>query len=267
MGFIYDALKKAQQEGKVADQWVPKPVDQPHATPSELHLPPEVIKEFSMLRQKVQQAHADQGVQIIGVTSSIPAEGRTTIAYFLSLMLSQSMNGFHSGMDKKFFKDDSQSLKKQGVLLIDANLESARLHQLFNTTLNPGLTDYFYDADTNNIFTRSVFSHHLYVITAGSPGSPQRDIWSSDRMKNLLLKIKENFEYIIIDAPPVLEHPETLSLAKLTDGVLLVVKANMTRQEVISQAKQQLQAAGVNVLGVVLNERRFFIPGGIYRRI
>jgi len=93
------------------------------------------------------------------------------------------------------------------------------------------------------------------------------DIWNSDKMKKLFIKLKENFDSILIDAPPVIGHPETLALSKLTDGVLLVIKANLTRLEVIDEAKGQLQSAGAKVLGVVLNERRFFIPGGIYKRI
>jgi protein-tyrosine kinase len=267
MSFIYEALKKAQQEGKVDDRWVPNSLDSLRSAQPDLPLPQEVIKEFSMLRQKVQQAHAEQGTQIIGITSSVPGEGRTTIAYFLALLLSQSLNGFYSGLDKKFFKDDFQPVRKQGVLLIDGNWERPLLHRLFNTTQSPGLTDFFFNASTNNIFTRSVTADHLYLVTAGSIDGNRHDIWSAERMKNLITKVKENFEYILIDAPPVLEHPETLSLCKLTDGVLLVVKANLTRLEVIDDAKGQLQQAGVKVLGVVLNERRFFIPEGIYKWI
>ncbi|UCE05259.1 MAG: hypothetical protein JSW07_16800, partial [bacterium] len=87
MSFIYDALKKAQQEGRVDERWVPQPIDQHRYTPPGLHLPQQMIKEFSMLRQKVQQAHVEQGTQVIGLTSSVCGEGRTTIAYFLALML------------------------------------------------------------------------------------------------------------------------------------------------------------------------------------
>jgi Mrp family chromosome partitioning ATPase len=267
MNFIYDALKKAQQEGKVDDRWIPKAIDQSRDTSSKLILPNELTKEFSMLKQKVQQAHAEHGKQIIGITSSVPGEGRTAIAYFLALLLSQALNGLYSEWDKKFFKDDFQPVRKQGVLLIDGNLERPMLHRLFNTAQSPGLTDFFFNANTNSIFPRSVTVNHLYLITAGSGNGNRYDIWALERMKKLFVKLKKNFEYILIDAPPVLEHPETLSLCKLADGVLLVVKANLTRLEVINEAKQQLQEAGAKVLGVVLNERRFFIPWEIYKRI
>lgn len=267
MSFIYDALKKAQQEGKFDDRWAPKSIDQPRYTPPDLHVPPEVIREFSMLKQKAQQAHEEQGTQVFGVTSSVSGEGRSTIAYFLALMLSHSMNGFYSETDKIFFKDDFQKVRKNGVLLIDGNLERPLLHQLFDTAQSPGLTDFFFNATSNSIFTKSVTANHLYLVTAGSADGNRQEIWTTDRMKNLITKLKENFEYILIDAPPVIGHPETLALSKLADGVLLVIKANQTRLEVIDEAREQLQEAGAKVLGVVLNERRFFIPGGIYRRI
>lgn len=267
MNFIYDALKKAQQEGKLDDRWVPKAIDQSRDTSSKLILPNEVIKEFSMLKQKVQQAHEELGIQIFGVTSSVSGEGRTTIAYFLALLLSQSLNGLYSEGDKKFFKDDFQKGRKSGVLLIDGNLERPLLHQLFNTAQSPGLMDFFFNANSNSIFTKLVTANHLYLVTAGSADGNRQDIWTTDRMKNLITRLKENFEYILIDAPPVIGHPETLALSKLADGVLLVIKANQTRLEVIDEARQQLQQSGARLLGVVLNKRRFFIPGGIYRRI
>lgn len=108
--------------------------------------------------------------------------------------------------------------------------------------------------------------NYFNFITAGRTNGNSQDAWVSLRVKSLLEKLRSQFEYIIIDAPPVIGHSETLALSKLTDGVLFVVKANQTRWEIIDEARGQLKDVGAKVLGVVLNERRFFIPNGIYRR-
>ncbi|MDZ7330967.1 MAG: CpsD/CapB family tyrosine-protein kinase [candidate division KSB1 bacterium] len=267
MGFIYEALKKAQQEGKWIEPGPMKAMESPDVALADWQLPGEVIKEFSMLKVKIQQAHAQQGIQVFTITSSIPEEGRTTIAYILALMLSQSLNGYHNTGEKYFFRSDSMPKDKCKVLLIDANLERPMLHRLFKASLSPGLTDFFFNSHSNTIFARSVAAGHLYLITAGTNYPHSNDIYNSAAMSELFKRLKENFTYILIDAPAVLDNPGALSLSRLADGVLFVVKANQTRLEVIDEAKLRLQDAGAKILGVVLNERRFFIPEGIYKRI
>lgn len=267
MGFIYEALKKAQQEGKWIEPGPIKAMEARDIALADWQLPVEVIKEFSMLKAKIQQAHTQQGIQIIIITSAIPKEGRTTIAYFLALMLSQSLNGYHDTGEKWFFRSESMPKDKSKVLLIDANLERPMLHRLFKASLSPGLTDFFFNAQSNVIFARTVATGHLYLITAGTNYPHSNDIYTSVEMSNLFDRLKENFSYILIDAPAVLDIPGTLALSQLADGVLFVVKANQTRLEVIDEAKLRLQDAGAKILGVVLNERRFFIPEIIYKKI
>ncbi len=267
MGFIYEALKKAQQEGKIIEPELAQAIQPADVALPDWQLPPELIKEFSMLKGKIQQSQAQQGTQVIAITSALPKEGRTTIAFFLALMLSQSLNGYHSRWQKRYFQSEPASKDKSKVLLIDGNLERPMLHRLFNTSLSPGLTDFFFNAQSNAIFTRMIAAGHLYLVTAGTKYPQSNDIFASAGMPDLFARLKENFSYILIDAPAVFDHPGTISLSRLVDGVLLVVKANQTRLEVIDEAKLRLQDAGARVLGVVLNERRFFIPQMIYNRI
>lgn len=76
--------------------------------------------------------------------------------------------------------------------------------------------------------------------------------------------MREGFDFTLLDAPPITLHPESASLARWTDGVILVVQAGKTRWEVIQQAQAQLQMAGAKILGVVLNRRKFVIPRFLY---
>lgn len=268
MSFVYDALAKAEREGSNDKTWVPHYVEEPHFSPSMVELPWEVAESFTMLKQNVQLAHAEQGVQVIAITSSVSGEGCSTITYYLSQMLSQSVNSYRSVEnvnDGAYSTDNGNRIaRKSGVLVIDGNLKKPNLHWLFGVDRKQGVNEFVLAANANNTL---VLPNHFHFITSGKINGNWHDIWSSERTKVLMKKLRNQFEYIIIDASPVIGHPETLALSKLTDGVLFVVKANETRLEVIDEAKQQLQESGIKFLGVVLNERKFFIPEGIYRRI
>lgn len=268
MNFIYEALKKAEQEGKRQRSWISQSeVPVPEAEPPRLLIPEVIVREFSMLRQRILQSQAEQGTQVIAITSSIAGEGCSTVAYFLSLLLSQSVNGYLPHPELPVDKPLAMKLAPKGVLLMDGNIEHPAQHRLFDVELQPGLAEFALDTRSSNLCTRSLLPYQFDLVTSGHANGYCEDIWHSARVKTLFEKLRQRFALILIDAPPVLHHPETLSLTRLVDGVLLVVKANQTRVEVIDEAKLRLQEAGANILGVVLNERRFFIPGGIYKRI
>lgn len=268
MNFIYEALKKAEEEGKRQRSWISQSEQPaPPNEPPRLVIPEIIVREFSMLRQRVQQAQAEQGMQVIAITSSISGEGCSTVAYFLSLLLSQSANGYLPHQELSAGNAAAARVAPRGVLLIDGNLERPLQHRLFDVELHPGLAEFALDNRASNLCTRNLLPHQFDLVTSGNANGYCHDIWHLAKMKTLFQKLREQFAFIIIDAPPVLHHPETLSLSRLADGVLLVVKANQTRLEVIDEAKLQLKTAGARLLGVVLNERRFFIPQGIYKRI
>lgn len=272
MSFVYEALKKAEREGNINSAWISQPKEELHLTHTILELPEKVVKDFLKLKQNMQLAHTEQNTQIIAITSSVSGEGCSTIAYFLALMLSQSTNGIHPVENQKegvYYSNGNGTRKgrKGGVLLIDGNLERPSLHQVFGVDQRQGLTEFVLTVDSKSVFTKTVDADHLNLITSGKTNGNWHDIWGSEKIKGLMDKLRDQFEYVLIDAPPVIGHPETLALSKLTDGVLFIIKAGQTRWEVLEEAKQQLANAGVKVLGVVLNERKYFIPQGIYRRI
>ncbi len=268
MSFVYDALTKAEREGKIDSTWVPQEEAKPRHSPPEVKLPRELVENFTMLKHNVQMAHVDQSVQTIAITSSVSGEGCSTIAHHLSLILAQSLPGGQTAADDGYTAGpENLERGKNRILVIDGNLKAPGLHRMFGVDPKLAIHEFVLTPGAGDHHTISISPHHLNLITSGKMNGNSHDIWVSLRIKSLLDKLRSQFEYIIIDAPPIINHPETLALSKLTDGVLFVIKANETRLEIIEQARGQLDDAGVKVLGVVLNERRFFIPGGIYRRI
>jgi Mrp family chromosome partitioning ATPase len=79
--------------------------------------------------------------------------------------------------------------------------------------------------------------------------------------------MRESFDYLILDAPPVTIFSETQVISSKVDGVILILESGKTRRQVAQKAKKEIEAAGGNFLGVVLNKRKFYIPKWLYKRL
>jgi Mrp family chromosome partitioning ATPase len=89
----------------------------------------------------------------------------------------------------------------------------------------------------------------------------------SDRMRLLLPELRREFDYVLIDAPPLRGGDDTLMLGRNAEGVVLVLRANSSRRETARKAVQDLEAAQIRVLGAVLNHRTFPVPESIYKKL
>jgi Mrp family chromosome partitioning ATPase len=92
-------------------------------------------------------------------------------------------------------------------------------------------------------------------------------IFRSEALDRLFDRARDLFDYVVIDAPPIAKHPETLLLTQRADAVLLEIESERTRKQEALWAKQQIETAGGKLAGVVLTERRFRIPSWIYRHL
>jgi capsular exopolysaccharide synthesis family protein len=188
-------------------------------------------EQFRTLRSRLYQIAATRPLKRVLVTSSVPAEGKTTVAANLA----------HSIMRQP----------DRRVLLIDADLRFSRMHQLFGVPSGPGLTDYLRgEADKYAVIQNGV-EGNLCFIPGGSEASNPSELLLSDRMKKLLDLVTPVFDWIILDSPPTLAVHDASILADLCDGVLFVVKAGETDHRLAEKASSEFRKK--NLLGVVLN--------------
>lgn len=89
----------------------------------------------------------------------------------------------------------------------------------------------------------------------------------SDAFEQFLQVARSRFDHVVIDAPPLQDHAESLVLSRKADGVILVVDSGRTRKQTALWTKQQIEEAGGNLLGVVLNRRKYYIPRWLYSRV
>ena len=188
-------------------------------------------EQFRTLRSRLYQIAATRPLKRVLVTSSVPAEGKTTVAANLA----------HSIMRQP----------DRRVLLIDADLRSSRMHKLFGAPSSPGLTDYLRGEADRYSMIQNGLEGNLCFIPGGSAASNPSELLLSDRMKKLLDLVTPVFDWIILDSPPALTVHDGSILADLCDGVLFVVKAGETAHPLAEKGSSEFLKK--NLLGVVLN--------------
>ncbi len=167
------------------------------------------------------------------MTSALPAEGKTTTAANLATTYAQ------------------QGLK---VLLVDCDLRKSQVHRTFAMTRTPGFTEITLGQVTPEEAIRKTDVPGLYVLPSGiAPPSPA-ELLGSETVRRLFEQLSADVDIMIVDAPPVLLASDASVLARLVDGMILVVRAGQTDRVAAQHARQQLVAVGANVIGAVLND-------------
>jgi capsular exopolysaccharide synthesis family protein len=149
------------------------------------------------------------------------------------------------------------------VLLIDANLRTPGIHKFFKNHNATGLFDIFLDRRPR---IEKNISSNLYIVTCNKNITQEIDsFFGSERFDEFIGQISESFDYVILDGPPVTSFSESLSIGAKVSGVILIIEAGKTRQSVAVKAKNEIEGAGGNFLGVVLNKRKYYIPQWVYK--
>ena len=184
---------------------------------------------------------ADQPLQIIEVTSSVPGENAGSVARALA----------------DVFADDPAGPTLFVDLVGDSAKDAPNGRGLFDLALNGGgnLEEYVSKTGT------------LYVMGKGAQKDCPTYMWKSERMKNLLNELRARFTRVVFHVSPVLSSGDAVNLARLADGIVVAVQADGTRREVVMRAIELLAESKGRVLGAVLTNRKHIIPSAIYKRI
>ena len=116
-------------------------------------------------------------------------------------------------------------------------------------------------------FVKPVFNESLWLLSSGPVTADSSNLLTSQRMKRLSAEMRKEFDFVIVDAPPLTRYADAIALGHLSDGIVLVVEANSTRREAALIAVENLRSANIQILGAVLNKRTFPIPEKIYSRL
>lgn len=129
-----------------------------------------------------------------------------------------------------------------------------------------GLAEAVVSTDPIKNFVIRTNCRNLWLMPPGSSAASP-NLLPPDRLRTRMIELKDEFDYVLIDAPPVISSPNAIVLGQIADGVVLILEANSTRRETARQAKETFEKGGVKLLGAVLNNRTFPIPEPLYRKL
>lgn len=243
---IYDALKRAEQEHEEAKPLVERGLE-PQA---------QVPRRRRALRQKLIAAYQtidsrlpDKAARIVMFFSSRPGEGCSVLVRELARLASAELGQQVALIDVTpaaggHFEHFGVAPAEDGIAAVAAGTASVR-DVLRPVPDNPRLC--------------------LGWVAAGEGSASIAAV--AKNLAGPFKVLREEFKLILLDMPPLAESSDALVMAPLTDGVVLVVEAEKTRWQVAENTREKLAMQGGNLLGVILNKRRFYIPGFIYRRL
>jgi capsular exopolysaccharide synthesis family protein len=153
------------------------------------------------------------------------------------------------------------------VCIVEANLRSPALPGMFGTTNHHGLTNALMTDGPIRSFARPVRGEKLWLLSSGALAVDSANLLNSKRLRTRLQELRKEFDFVLVDAPPLTRYADAIALGQLSDGFVLVLEANATRREAALKVSENLRAAQINVLGAVLNKRTFPIPESLYHKL
>ncbi|HEY6229539.1 MAG TPA: polysaccharide biosynthesis tyrosine autokinase [Verrucomicrobiae bacterium] len=192
---------------------------------------------FRTIRATLSLTHKPEKLRLVSVTSTIPSEGKSLVASNLAIVSAQT--GLRT-------------------LLVDADLRRPSVHKAFQLHSPIGLSA-FLTGDTADLedITHKTEVPNLDVICCGSVPTNPSELIGSARMKAFLDLVSDKYDRIVLDCPPISAVSDPLVIAAKTDGVVFVCKFNKIRREHARRSVQRIQAAGIHIMGVVINDIDF----------
>jgi capsular exopolysaccharide synthesis family protein len=199
------------------------------------HLYPKfsISEDYRTVRSSILFSHADSSPKTISFTSTLPQEGKTATVSNLAVSFSQ--------LEGK-------------VLLIDADLRKPRLHKVFKMRNMVGLSSYLTGKVSFDEAIQKIPIENIWVIPSGPHPPNPAELLNSKRMKDLLAQVKDRFDHILIDTPPVLAVIDPVIVSSLVDCTVFVVKAGKTTRKPMVKAIEEIQKAKAEIVGVIFNE-------------
>ncbi len=202
------------------------------------------VAHYEELKANFLARHANQQAKTILFSGAVDGDGASSTAINFAKSLARD-----------------PALK---VLLVDANLRKPSLHNTFSVAHTASLAKLLELARPERV--PFLFQQgQVNVIPTGGVFSDPTSIFASHEFSEFLRAMQQIFDFIVLDGPPVLRSSETRILSSKVDATILVIRSGKTRKQIAYRAIHELETAGGNVLGTVLNRRKYYIPAWLYK--
>lgn len=192
-------------------------------------------ESYRTLRTNIKYSSFDEEIKTILITSSEPEEGKSTTVGNIALSFAQE--------EKK-------------VMIVDCDLRKPTVHKKFGISNSKGLSEIIVGRNSKIEDIKKYvqkYNDNLDIIPAGKIPPNPSEMLSSRAMEELLKKLQSEYDYVIIDSPPVHAVTDAQVIATKVDGVVLIVRAGKTKKESVLAAKNSLEKVNAKIIGTVLN--------------
>ncbi|MBQ9750140.1 MAG: CpsD/CapB family tyrosine-protein kinase [Clostridia bacterium] len=190
------------------------------------------IEAYNLLRTNLYFSLADVvGGKVVGVTSPCPQEGKSTTSLNLAYALAAAGHK---------------------VVLIDADMRRPSLADVLDMPISPGLSNLLVDENADAIHA-SVVHENLSVLLSGDIPPNPSELVVSDKMKALIEKLREAYDYVVVDLPPVNLVSDPIMMSRHLDGMIVIVRHGYTRRRDVNDAVRSLKLVNAKILGFVYN--------------
>ena len=192
-----------------------------------------ISESYRSLRTSLRFASIDGGIKTVVLTSPAPKEGKTLTASNLAIT-------------------EAQAGRK--TLLLDTDLRRPMVHHLFNLKKEDGISKVLTDELKLNDAIKKTGVENLYAITSGPVPPNPSELLGSKKMKKVLEELKEKFDMIILDSPPIIAVTDPVVIGQEVDGMVMVIRSGRTTRDIAEKAKNNAEYVHIKLLGVVLND-------------
>ncbi|MEI5989604.1 hypothetical protein A5881_001097 [Enterococcus termitis] len=203
-----------------------------------------ISEQYRTIRTNIQYAMVDRDLKTLVITSSGPSEGKSTTSANLAIVFANS---------------------GKRVLLVDADMRKPTVAKTFALDNIRGLSTLLGSRETMlHQVVQSSGVDNLFVMTSGPKPPNPSELLDSRRMKELILELKQQYDLVIFDMPPVVAVTDAQIVSSKTDGTILVVRENVSKRDSLLKAKSLLEMVDANILGVVYNGSKNISDQGYY---
>jgi len=206
-----------------------------------------ISEQYKILTTNILSLNRGKPPKTIAITSSIASEGKTVSSLNLAISLSHATH-------------------KPRIILIDADLRKGQLLKYLGAPARKGLSEYLQGTASLDeiLFSLDDIGHLSFIASGAVPENPA-ELLASTTMRELIISLRDKYNFVLIDTPPVIPVTDAVIIGSNVEGVLLVIRAGLTQRGMVSRAVELLVQAHSNIIGHVLTGVEYFIPEYIYR--